>query len=156
MEQKPMESSTPTTQPSTPPAGSTADAQPAQPAAVSPAPQPAQSAPASTDQPPQTPSSGGSVPPATPAHHGNNAMIYAVITFILVLFGAGVVTYMNNSNPAEPATNSTVVAQPTQPPVVTIPPTIAPSPSLEEEVETVNVTENDSDLLQAEKDLQGL
>lgn len=107
-------------------------------------------------QPTVTPPPGSPSQPQDVHPHSNKAMLLAVGTLVIVLIGAGIVTMMNSASP-EPGTNAPVVTQPTEAPPLTAAPTVLPSPSSAlEEVEAVNVTENDSDLQDAEKDLQSL
>jgi flagellar basal body-associated protein FliL len=101
-------------------------------------------------------------PPAagTPqdANHKKNAtMMYAVVTIVIIIIvGAGLMFMSVSSRSSEqPVANTTAV-----PPATAIPteqPTMTPVPATpEEEAEAVNVTVDDTDIQQAEKDLQGL
>lgn len=134
---------------------------------------PTSPAPAATPAPgasASNPADGGHVtggmtpPPASPEHPHevqpgkSKTMMYAVITLVVVVIGAVIVTFMagNSQKAPEPQPQAqTVEKQQVVPP--TEAPTTIPTPSTaEEQIDAVNTTENDSDLQEVDKDLQSL
>ena len=104
----------------------------------------------STPPPPQSPDHPVEVHPGK-----SKTMIYAVVTLGIVIIAAVIVTFMTTSSKQQPAPQETAQKEQTVPPTST--PSVMPTPStVEEQIEAVNTTTDDSDLQQADKDLQSL